>query len=201
MRLYTAPASPFVRKCRIVVREKGLTSSVEEVDVDVYAGSDDLLAANPIGQIPALVTDDGLAITNSPLICAWLDAYSGRPRLLPEGEGHWPVRRMETLADGILELAVKLVLEGRRPEGERSPTWIARWTAGIERALDVAEQKAPDPVDGGGAVDLGMISLGIVGPYLDFRQPHIDWRSGRPRLVALTDSLAKRPSFAATAPR
>ena len=102
MRLYYSPASPFARKCRIVVREKKLEGLVEEVLADPYADDPRLLEANPIAQVPALVTDDGLTLTNSPLICAWLDAYSGRPRLLPEGDAHWRVRRRETLADGTL---------------------------------------------------------------------------------------------------
>ena len=198
MRLYYSPASPFARKCRIVIREKGLERKIEEVVADPYADDPALLAANPLAQVPALVTDDGVAMADSPVICGWLDAYTGRPRLLPEGDAFWKVRRMESLADGVLELAVKLVLEQRRPESERSPTWIARWRLGLVRSLDVAEQKAPAETE---PLDLGLIALAITGPYLDFRLPDIEWRPGRPRLAALCDALASRPSFQATAPR
>ena len=196
MRLYYSPASPFARKCRIVIREKGLDGMVEEVVADPYADDPLLLEANPIAQVPALVTDDGLTLPDSPLICGWLDAYSGRPRLLPEGDAYWKVRRRETLADGVLELAVKIVLERRRPEGERSASWIERWTRGVHRGLDVAERGTlePDPLD------LGGIAMGVVGPYLSFRLPEIDWRADHPKLAALCEALAKRPSFQATAP-
>ena len=196
MRLYYTPASPFARKCRIVIREKKLEGMVEEIVADPYADDPLLLEANPIAQVPALVTDDGLTLPDSPLICGWLDAYSGRPRLLPEGDAYWRVRRRETLADGMLEMAVKIVLERRRPEHERSQTWIDRWAAGIRRGLDVAERGtlAPDPLD------LGAIALGVVGPYLSFRLPDVDWRTGHPKFVALCEALAKRPSFEATAP-
>ena len=34
MKLYSNPASPFARKCRIIVRELNLTSVVEEINVD-----------------------------------------------------------------------------------------------------------------------------------------------------------------------
>ena len=196
MRLYYSPASPFARKCRIVIREKGLEGMVEEVVADPYADDPLLLEANPIAQVPALVTDDGLTLTDSPLICGWLDAYSGRPRLVPEGEAYWRVRRRETLADGVLELAVKIVLERRRPEAERSPSWLERWGRGMERALGILERGSleADPVD------LGVIAVGVVGPYLDFRHPELDWRTGHPKLAAFSDTLAKRPSFQATNP-
>ena len=104
MRLYYSPASPFARKCRIVIREKGLEGMVEEVAVDPYADDPRLLEANPLAQVPALVTDDGLTFVDSPLICGWLDAYSGRPRLLPEGDAYWRVRRRRKLGGRLPQL-------------------------------------------------------------------------------------------------
>lgn len=184
------------------MRERGLAALVEEVAVDAYADDPGLLAANPIAQIPALLFDDGHWLSDSPLICAFLDSLSGEPRLIPEPtgrgpEGHWGVRWRETLADGALEMAVKLVLEGRRPEQERSPSWTLRWTAGLNRALDRIEAEAVLDFE---RVDMGAIALGVVGPYLDFRLPHVAWRQERPRLAALTDAMSRRPSFEATAP-
>jgi len=91
---------------------------------------------------------------------------------------------------------VKLALEGRRPEAERSPTWIGWWTDGLNRALDEAEARVPDAEP----LDLGKIALGVAGPYVDFRLPQLDWRAGRPRLSAFCDALDRRPSFADTRP-
>ena len=162
-----------------------------------YKEGAEFLGANPIGQVPALIADDGAPMTNSPVICAYLDSIGTGPRLLPtEGPEHWRVRRQETLADAILEMTVKIVLETRRPEAERSSTWIGYWTDGLMRGLDQAESVAPaaDPLD------LGKISLAVAGLYLDFRRPDLDWRSSRPGLAALADSLNQRPSFVATRP-
>jgi glutathione S-transferase len=202
MKLFVSPASPFARKCRIVVREKGLAAQVEEVTVDPYADDAALLAANPIAQVPALQFDDGRWMSDSPLICAFLDSLGGEPRLIPEPtgpqpNGHWGVRWRETLADGALETAVKLVLENRRPEAERSALWIARWTAGLHRTLDRIEAEAVLDAE---PLDLGVIALGVVGPYLDFRHPALRWREAHPGLAALCDRLATRPSFVETRP-
>jgi glutathione S-transferase len=138
MKLYITAPSPFARKCRIVAREKGL--SIEEVFVDPYANAPELLAANPVVQVPTLIALDGLPVNDSPVICEYLDSLGSGPRLLPaDGAGRLRVRRLEVLADGLLEMGVKLVLEKRRPENERSPSWMTRWTENMHRCLDALE--------------------------------------------------------------
>ena len=198
MRLFITAPSPYVRKCRIVIREKGLTDRVQEVVADPYANDPDLVAANPIAQAPALLTDEGQAFADSPLICAYLDSIGSGPKLIPEaGEAHWRARRLEVLADAALEMGVKLVLEKRRPESERSPSWMARWTEGMNRALDALEAWNP-PAE---PLDLGVVATGVAVTWIGFRHPQIDWQTGRPNLVALQAALEQRPSFADTYPR
>lgn len=197
MRLYITGPSPYARKCRIVVREKGLQSAVQEIVADPYTDDPDLVAANPIAQVPALVTADGAVFSDSPLICAWLDEIGHGPRLIPASGGdHWRVRRGESLADAGLEMGVKLILEMRRPESERSPTWLTRWRAGLERTLDRLEQE--DVSDA--PLDMGNLTTGVLLSWLDFRHPHIEWRYNRPRLDALRSALEARDSFKATRP-
>jgi glutathione S-transferase len=199
MRLFMSPGSPFVRKCRIVIREKGLTSRVEEVTLDFpYKTDPDHLAANPIGQVPALTADDGSSFVDSPLICEYLDSLALQPRLVPaEGAARWSALRREALADGVMEMSVKMVMESRRPDGERSDTWFGHWRAGLVRALDAAEAQAPGPE----TFDIGSISLAICATYAEFRHPSVKWRDGRPKLAALTDALEARESFRETFPR
>ncbi len=199
MRLYVSTGSPFARKCRVVLREKSLGGRVEEAPlVFPYQDSAELVAANPIGQVPTLVADDGAVFTNSPVICAYLDAQGSGLRLLPgEGPARWAALRLEALADAALEMAVKIALEGRRPEAERSAQWLGWWQVGLVRALDQAEAAVADL---GSTLDLGQIALGVVGPYVDMRQPDFDWRATRPRLADFTAAMDQRPSFAATRP-
>lgn len=197
MKLYITTPSPFARKVRIVAREKGLSDRIEEIAVDPYANARELLATNPVVQVPTLVAEDGLPLTDSPVICEYLDALGTGPRLLPlDGPERLRVRRLETLADATLEMGVKLVLEKRRPEHERSPSWIDRWTFNMDRALDALEAAAPDAK----AFDMGVMTAGVALTWLDFRHPDHDWRTGRPGLVALQAVLEQRPSFSATKP-
>jgi glutathione S-transferase len=197
MKLYISGPSPFARKCRIVAREKGLADRVEEVAVDPYANAPELLAANPIVQVPTLIAEDGLALNDSPVICEYLDALGAGPRLLPvEGPERWRVRRVETHANAALEMGVKRLLELRRPEHERSPSWLDRWTINLGRALDALEAANPQAEP----LDMGVITAGVAVTWIGFRHPDIDWKAGRPRLVALQAALEARPSFTETAP-
>lgn len=197
MKLYVTAPSPFARKCRIVAREKGLIDRIEEIFVDPYANTPALVAANPIAQAPCLIAEDGEPIINSPLICEYLDEIGACKRLVPDNAtDRLRVCRMDALANAALEMGVKLVLEKRRPEAERSPSWTRRWTENMTRALDAVETALPECDD----LDMGVITAGVAATWIGFRHPDFDWRTGRPRLVALRDRLEARPSFVETFP-
>lgn len=197
MKLYITVPSPFSRKVRIVAHEKGLSDRIEEIAVDPYANAPELLATNPVVQVPTLIAEDGLPLTDSPVIAEYLDMIGSGPRLLPaDGAERLRVKRLETLANATLEMGVKLVLEKRRPETERSPSWISRWTFNMGRSLDALEAAAPSAED----FNMGVLSAGITVSWVSFRHPDYDWKSGRPNLVALQAALEQRPSFQATTP-
>lgn len=197
MKLYITTPSPFARKVRIVAHEKGLSDRIEEIAVDPYANAPELLATNPVVQVPTLIAEDGLPLTDSPVIAEYLDMIGSGPRLLPaEGAERLRVKRLETLANATLEMGVKLVLEKRRPEQERSPSWISRWTFNMGRSLDALEAAAPSADD----FNMGVLSAGIAVSWVSFRHPDYDWQAGRPHLVALQAALEQRPSFQATVP-
>jgi nucleoid-associated protein len=62
MKLYITGPSPFARKCRIVAREKGLADRIEEIAVDPYANAPELLASNPLVQVPTLIAGAHLEV-------------------------------------------------------------------------------------------------------------------------------------------
>jgi glutathione S-transferase len=192
MQLYYSPFSPFARKCRILIREKGMR--VEEIVIDPLKSGADYTRINPMSQVPSLVDDAGIVWTDSPLICQRLDALGGGARFIPDGEARWDVLRREVIADGIMELGVKWRLETVRPEGERSASWMEKWRAGVLRSIAVAEAQASD------AFDLGAIASVCALTWLDFRFPSLGWREAQPKLAALQAELEQRPSFRDTAP-
>ena len=65
---------------------------VETVKVDTAAQPAELLAVNPLGRIPVLLAEDGLAIHDSRSITHYLDRLSGR-RLYPRKQRSGRARR------------------------------------------------------------------------------------------------------------
>ncbi|MDV6332455.1 glutathione S-transferase N-terminal domain-containing protein [Asticcacaulis sp. 201] len=198
MKLFISLTSVFARKTRIVVREKGLTDRVEEIVRIPVEAAPDLLAVNPLSQIPALIDDDGVAWTDSGLIAAWLDTQGEGPRLLPEpGPAYWQTRRLETAAAGLNEMMAKIVYENRRPEGERSAYWLTRWQENLMRGFAAADAICPSP----DVFDMGTLTLAIAGTFCDFRLGDLDWRAAAPKAAALHEVLEQRQSFIDTYPK
>ena len=201
MELFYADLSPYARKARAVIHEKGLAGRVTLTAVNPYEIPERLNAANPLCKVPTLVLDDGSALFDSPVICEYLDVTGTGPRLLPAaGDERFDVLRRTALADGILDAAFNVACEvHRREEGERSQKWIQHWLAAIARSLDAVEAAIDDwPAE----PDLAHLTLGCALGYLDIRLVGLlDWREGRPRTSAWYEAFARRPSMVESAPR
>jgi len=197
MKLFYSPTSPYVRKVRMVILEKGLTDLIEIDQRSPYDLEDALIAANPLCKVPALVLEDGSTLFDSPVICEYLDSLKPSPKLMPEGAGRWSVMRMVALADGMTDAAYNARMESMRPDGEKSAKEIAAQQARIMRgiaALDAGELPGPD------VLDLGTIALGASLGYTDLRHDDLNWRDNHPNLAAWMEEAGKRPSFQATIP-
>ena len=83
MKLRYSPTSPYVRKVSITAIETGLADKIERVTTDPWSAETDLGNSNPIGKVPCLITDDGMAIYDSPVICEYLDSLNTGEKLIP----------------------------------------------------------------------------------------------------------------------
>jgi len=194
MILYNGPTSPFGRVARVVSLELG--SAVEERVIDVYSATF-LDGLNPLRQIPTLVLDDGQAIHDSRVICAYLDSVSGRPTLYPAAQ-RWAVKTRAALATGAMEAGLQRRMELIRPAGEQSPSTIAKLEQRIDRATDGLERVAHQIALG--ALRIDQIATACALEYADLRYTR-DWRRRCPALAAWLEGFAERPAMVATRPR
>lgn len=199
MQLVMSKASPYVRKVRVMLRETGLSPSVEEVEVATSPldSAPQAVAANPLGRIPALVREDGPALYDSRVICRWIDTTAGAG-LYPEGR-LWEVLTLEATAEGLLDSAVSSVYEARfKGTDGASAAWIeAQWQK-IERALRALDTRWMSHL--AGPLDAGQIATGCALGYLDFRLGERDWRAVAPDLAAWYARFSERPAMLETAP-
>ena len=201
MKLYISRMSPFVRKVLVMAAEAGIGDRVEPVEVTVspVAPDPDVNRGNPLGKIPCLVTDDGTALYDSPVICEYLDAiHTGRKMFPPVGPQRWTALRRQALADGILDAAILARYEAAlRPEERRWSDWVKGQKGKVERALDALEAEAPQLRD---MVDIGTIAIACALGYLDFRFAEDNWREGRPQLADWYGGFSERRSMQQTRP-
>ena len=199
MKLRYSPTSPYVRKVMVTALETGVEGRIERITTNVWDPATDIAIDNPLGKVPALITDGGEILYDSPVICEYLDSLHDGAKLFPSGGGsRWTALRRQALADGILDAAVGRLLEGKRPDGERSNGWIDRLIASVSRSLDALEDEADALGDG---VSIGHVTIGCALGYLDFRFAGDAWRTGRPALADWYDGFAERRSMIETVPK
>lgn len=199
MKLLIAGPSPYARKVRVALREKGIAHE-EVLDLPWNSGS----AAgrlNPLGKVPVLV-DDEEVVWESSVILEYLETLGWGPALIPgDAAGRLAVRRVEALADGICDAVVLSVLETKRPASKRSSDWMVR-----QRTKVVEGVAALDAMLGerewfvGGALTVADIAVGAALGYVSFRMPEVLWRREHFDLHEFSKRMEARPSFAATKP-
>jgi glutathione S-transferase len=199
MQLLVSPASPFVRKVRVLLREADLLETVEEVVVTTTPlnSASEVVAANPLGKIPALIRADGPAIYDSRVITRFLDDLAGA-NLYPQSR-IWEVLTLEATADAIMEAAVSMAYEARlRPQNEQSPAWIeAQW---VKAARGIAAVNSRWMSHLTGPLNIGQIGVACALSYIDLRHDARGWRNGNEALATWHAGFAARDSMTATAP-
>jgi glutathione S-transferase len=203
MKLIGSPASPYVRKVRIVMAEKKL--DYQFVLEDVWAANTTIFDSNPLGKVPCLVMEGGEALFDSRVIVEYLDTLSPVGKLIPPlGRERAEIKTWEALADGLLDAALAARMETiwpHRTAEQRSQAWIDRQLDKIQRALAAMSRGLGDkPFCSGIHFSLADVAVGCALAYLDFRFPQLDWRTDNPNLQRLLEKLAQRQSFVDTVP-
>jgi glutathione S-transferase len=86
MKLYDGGRAPNPRRVRIFLAEKGITLPTEQIELGkLQQRSEEYSAINPMQRVPALVLDDGTAITESIAICRYFEAVQPDPPLFGRG--------------------------------------------------------------------------------------------------------------------
>lgn len=200
MKLYHSPSSPFVRKVMVCAHELGVVSRIELVPSAAHPVNRDanLVTANPLGKVPAFVTDDGTVLYDSRVICEYLDDHVNGALFPRTGAARWRTLRDQALGDGLLDAAVLARYEAAvRPENFRWQAWSDGQVAKIRSALAVIESEAGAY---GERVDIGTITLGCALGYVDFRHAALAWRDSHPRTAHWFARFSERPSMRASAP-
>jgi glutathione S-transferase len=196
VKLFYSSTSPYVRKVVACALIRGLDSRIERLACNANASPPELLLHNPLSKVPCLVTDDGLALFDSPVICEYLDSLGDALPLFPtHGPARWRALKLQAMGDGILDASVPRRGEMLKPAEAGRTAWIARQKAAVDRTVDALEADPPHRM-----LDIGSITVACALGYLDFRFAAEPWRPTHPKLAAWFEAFAENPEIAATVP-
>lgn len=199
MKLYGATPSPFFRKVRVVLEEKGLPYQMEAL-VPVPK-TPELLALHPMGKIPIL-RDGAVVVPDSSVICAYLEKKHPTPALYPEDpadfaralflEEYADTKMGEVMGGIFFERFVKPNVLRQAPDEARVQEKLERELPAV---MDYLESQAPEGRDSvlprfsiaDAALGAHLGNLGFAGVELDSRR----W----PRTARYYAALQARPSF------
>lgn len=202
MILHWSPRSPFVLKVRMVLHEYGLLEGIEWIRSVVPTDDPDhpIFEVNPLGQIPTLLTDDGKVISDSYVICEYLDTLRAPeiPSLFPARQGErLDMLMRHALADGLMDTLVRWVSEKHRPPEFRMQLHLDRCATKLDKVLAYWERQ----VEGwsGRPFDLGDMATAAAIKYIDFRFMNETERERLyPRLGEWFDGISQRESIRQT---
>lgn len=190
--LYTTYRSPYARKVRIALLEKGL--AVEEIIIDLANRSADFIAQNPLGTVPTLVTPEGLVLIDSTLALHYLESLPSVASLLPSKP--WEAWNWEERADRLCDEQVKVFFENQRSDRrqeiyDRADRTAHLVTTQLSDALSKDEYIL-------GSFSLADVAMGSVLNWMTFRLGKT-WEN--PAIAAWLTRLNERESFKQTVPK
>lgn len=204
VRILGSYVSPYVRKVLVVLDLKDIPYEIDPI-VAFYA-DDEFTKLSPLRRVPVLI-DDQISLTDSTVICEYLDERHPAPPLLPRGAAaRARARWLEEFADTrmgeafIWRLFNQHVLQrfiwGQEPDAE-----VLRRTheEDIPQILDYLEAQLP--ADGFIFDELSIADIAIAAPlrnaaFVRFKVDPDRW----PRTAAFVDRVLALPSFAKLRP-
>ncbi len=203
--LYFSPNSPYARKVRILLAEKGL--EFEPKTVDTNRLPEGYARMNPNLRVPVLA-DGGRTLFESNVILDYLlRTYPGQPAgaaqpplaaSLTRPEQHWDdmlvLITVETMLDTGLNL-FQLTRDGVKPD---QASYLKKELARTQTCLDWLEARFTPEGYMPGQFSIQDLNLVCALTWAEFRKPFA-WR-GRKNLERLVARTADRPSVKSTQP-
>lgn len=201
LRLCWSPRSPFVRRVMVAAHELGLAERITCIDtvVGMTGCHAQLMRINPLNKIPTLITDDGFVLSDTTLICQYLDGIAPAPRLFPQSHrARMQSMRWHALGHGLTDLLVLWRNERLRPAEQQHAPTLAAWRAKYDATLVTLDREAGTLSDA--PLCIGQIAIACAVGYLDFRFPDLAWRDNVPALADWFGTFDRRASMRATLP-
>jgi glutathione S-transferase len=203
LKVHGVGASPFVRKVRVALAEKGIDYELNPVMP--FAVSEEFRRISPLGKIPVLETEDCRYVNDSSVICDYLERTHPKPALYPTD--HYERARalwFEEYGDTAVVGAVGTVFFQKvvGPAFMNQPTdekiLDNAWTVECPKVFSYLEgqiRSADEPLvgDAFSIADIATATFFVNLFHAGFKVPEHRW----PKLAGFIERVHARPTFKA----
>ena len=199
-RLISATPSPYARKVRIQLAEKGIPF---ELVTEVPWNTDTMTPRyNPLEKLPVLICENGETVYESRFVNEWVELMHPEPPLVPaDRDGILATKRFEVLSDGVCDACVLVFIERTREESRQSQDWISRQLRKAAGGLaELSRRLGDNAFCVGDRFGMADIAVGSLLGWLKIRFAEYPWQERHPNLGRLSDRLETRSSFISSAP-
>ncbi len=187
--------SPYVRRVAVTLHLHGFP--FEHRPLSTFSDADVIRPLSPLLRVPVLVTDDGVALTDSTVILDHVERLvPADRRLLPEdGAERSRVMRVLALLTGVADKAVTLFYESVMHESP-AQAWVARCTAQVQDTLARLEgERGTGAFWFGPCIGQADLTLACIWRFLAEAHPGLAPAAAYPALAAASAALENTPPF------
>lgn len=196
MKLFYTPNSPYARVARVAALELNLADQIEMKKVIVREPNSELLNYNPTGKVPTLETDDKFILSETRIICAYLNRFNDDIKLFANIFDASSLQ-LEGIVGGFLDGIAVWVREIRRTLDEQSPSVIELEQLRALRCLEHFEKLSDRLAQ---QSKFSHIMLGCTLGIMEARLTQFQWRQKHLRLANWYDEFSSCSSMQATVP-
>jgi glutathione S-transferase len=198
--LHGASASPFVRKVRVALREKGIAYELDPIFP--FNVSPEYKKMSPLGKIPCYTPKEGVNIPDSSVIVAYLERTNSSRPLYPENaEDYARALFLEEYGDSALVAALGTVffqrIVGPRFLGQKTDE--AAIAAALEKQIPPLLSWLDEQIKGKEFFvgdRLTIADIAIASPFVNFMHAGEKIDAAKyPHLAAFLERMHNRPSF------
>jgi glutathione S-transferase len=197
--LHGVNASPFVRKTRVALAEKGI--DYELIPVMPMGQTEEYLKISPLGKIPCYQEGE-FTLPDSSCIIAYLERTQPEPALYPSdpkdfGRALWYEEYADSKLTGVLTTAFFNRVVKKMMNQEPDEEAIAASLEEAKPVFDYLERELADREVLVGT-HFGIADIAVASPFVNFAHAGESLDAARwPRLAAYLERCHARPSFKA----
>lgn len=206
MKLYGGYGSPFTRRVGITLLLYKLNYEHLILRANIPEEAEQLKQFNPLARVPALETDDGLALADSATILDYLDRLVGPDKALtPQaGPARTQVMNLIGIGSGAVEKSVSCYYEegvnAKRPADKVYRPWVDKMYEQTRGGLEAIENMVKGPWLMGEEITQADVSLVCFWDFIIKHRPERVPQLACPKLKGISEKANLMTEFSSTIP-